>query len=449
MVGTLKSTGCETCRKRKKKCGEELPSCSACIRAGWKCPGYAKRWKFVDESGPLALLYRNKKYIFEDVDHPEPTGDEGSAFRGILIKKARFPLFSSTSTTVEWPLVSPSDQLCSTLCYILDEPQSRYTFPIKSHGRFYAMIPVRLGRNIALDDAVSCLCSIYVDSLRSTQAPSKECLRLYGRCLRSLRKSLDVQHTRAEAETICASIIMQACELALNNEGGRWSQLCMGTKLLIEEHGPERFTKPFERAMLESQRAWFILQDASIGQECFLSRQEWRRLLKSSTTTTAAEEHASIALRSELCDFLVDVPGLMRQASSTADQLLNGEFDSAGITGRRQNAIFHISSLKHAFECCTPLDDLLLAIVDCVSNSIMMKLDILCFSVGADYNGFKVDNLDYQKAQARRKLMMYQSLQFVRAKSLIAAKPLEFGLRQLWLDAGFEQSTRQKDEKDS
>ncbi|KIY02498.1 uncharacterized protein Z520_00963 [Fonsecaea multimorphosa CBS 102226] len=465
MVGTLRSTGCETCRKRKKKCDKELPSCSACIKAGWKCPGYSRRWKFVDENGPLALHYRHKKYIFKDVDPSELAGDEGTAFQGVLINGKSIALKAISQTTIEWSLASPHDQLRSTLCYILDEPQNRHAFPIKSHGRFYAMIPARLGRNTALDDAASCLCGIYVDSLRSTQPPSEECLRLYARSLRSLRKSLDIQHTRAQAETICASIIMQGCELVLDDDGGRWRQLCMGTKLLMQEYGPERFTEPFERAMLEAQRAWFILQDASIGQECFLSRQEWRQLLKSSTAPIATVEHAGISLRSELNEFLVDVPGLAREASSIADELLNGKPDSAGLLERRQKAIIQISSLKRAFELwyCTkvapqrpipgvplpnkveiprnssPQDELLFAIVDCVSNCVMIKLDSLWASIDSNRHVLKVDILDFQKAQSKRKLIMHQSFQFVRASSHIAAKPLEFGLQQLLLDAGFEQ----------
>src|ERR1700759_2689605 len=86
MVGTPKSTGCENCRKRKKKatpppfhligchsfcsncaqCGGEVPQCWACVKAGWSCPGYAKRWKFVDESKRTAIDERRKKYSFDE-----------------------------------------------------------------------------------------------------------------------------------------------------------------------------------------------------------------------------------------------------------------------------------------------------------------------------------------------------------------------------------------------
>jgi len=47
-------------------------------------------------------------------------------------------------------------------------------------------------------------------------------------------------------------------QLLTNANNGRWNQLSKGSKLLIQECGPARFTSPFERIMLESQRAFFV-----------------------------------------------------------------------------------------------------------------------------------------------------------------------------------------------
>ena len=38
---TRTRTGCQTCRDRKVKCGEEKPSCLNCQRTNLVCPGYA------------------------------------------------------------------------------------------------------------------------------------------------------------------------------------------------------------------------------------------------------------------------------------------------------------------------------------------------------------------------------------------------------------------------
>jgi hypothetical protein len=44
----------------------------------------------------------------------------------------------------------------------------------------------------------------------------------------------------------------------MNADHGRWNHLSRGSKLLIQDRGPARHVAPFERAMLESQRAFFV-----------------------------------------------------------------------------------------------------------------------------------------------------------------------------------------------
>lgn len=76
------------------------------------------------------------------------------------------------------------------------------------------MIPARLGHNIALDNAVACLCSMYTDSLVHTPASSKVSVQLYARSLRSLRERLEFPEVTNNSEMICASIILQICEVS-------------------------------------------------------------------------------------------------------------------------------------------------------------------------------------------------------------------------------------------
>ncbi|KAF2840562.1 hypothetical protein M501DRAFT_608220 [Patellaria atrata CBS 101060] len=40
MFSNRTKTGCQTCRRRKKKCDEQKPECSNCIRGGFVCEGY-------------------------------------------------------------------------------------------------------------------------------------------------------------------------------------------------------------------------------------------------------------------------------------------------------------------------------------------------------------------------------------------------------------------------
>ena len=327
------------------------------------------------------------------------------------------------------------------------------------------MIPARLGRSSALDDAVKCLCSLFSDFSRRAASVSSASYRLYGRSLQSLRRSLNIPQARTVSETICASIILQLCELIMHAKGGRWNQLCQGTKLLVQESGPGHFVHPFERAMLESQRAWFIVQDADLGQECFLSRQEWRVLLSS----PGPREPASISLRSQLCDFLVDVPGLLKDVSNVISRTAGIDLPEAQVTERRQKVVHQLVSLKQTFEWwyhsrVAPLrsisdaiyskemreshakgfgdDGVLLAVVDCVSNSVMIKLDALLFNLANNSEATTASSFACQGAIAGRRKAMSNALSYVWEHSSVALKPLEFGLQRLWLDTAFDSNPK-------
>ncbi|PGH13799.1 hypothetical protein AJ80_06187 [Polytolypa hystricis UAMH7299] len=55
-------TGCMTCRRRKKKCDEQKPSCNNCLRGGFLCEGYSSRstWqKPSNAKGPVPLQSKN------------------------------------------------------------------------------------------------------------------------------------------------------------------------------------------------------------------------------------------------------------------------------------------------------------------------------------------------------------------------------------------------------
>jgi hypothetical protein len=97
---------------------------------------------------------------------------------------------------------------------MLNDPKSQALFPLKSHGDFYSFIPSRLGRNLALDDTISCLCGIYADTLTNNPTTSEIAIRRYAKSLNSLRTCLKEPQLRTESETICASIVLQLCEVS-------------------------------------------------------------------------------------------------------------------------------------------------------------------------------------------------------------------------------------------
>lgn len=110
-------------------------------------------------------------------------------------------------------MVSDREHGSANLVYILQDPTSQMIFPLRSHGGFYQYIPCRLGRNIALDSAVACLCTVYTNLMAADGTISNDAWRKYAQSLGALRLCLDDPERCFQSETICASIVLQTCEV--------------------------------------------------------------------------------------------------------------------------------------------------------------------------------------------------------------------------------------------
>ena len=111
--------------------------------------------------------------------------------------------------TPEIPRYLESNPLGSSLVYCLESKVKGKLVPLWLVGSFFQFIPARMGRNVALDNAVSCLCGIY----RSSYNYHSGIYQNYVKALSSLRGCLNDASIRMESETLCASILLQMCEV--------------------------------------------------------------------------------------------------------------------------------------------------------------------------------------------------------------------------------------------
>lgn len=178
-------------------------------------------------------------------------------------------------------------------------------------------------------------------------------------------------------------------------------------------------------------------------------------------------EHQSISLRSELCDFLVDVPSLILEVSRFSDSSMMCCTDSAARAEQCEIVYRQISAFKHTIETwystsivpqytmslstsntslggkkdrlgqsqvlpCGNQLDVLLAVVDCLSNAIMLRLDMLLAKLASILEYDLTGSGDSNSILLQRRIAVSQSLEFIKGSSHVAAKPLKFGLQQLW-----------------
>ena len=184
--------------------------------------------------------------------------------------------------TSEIPRYLESNPLGSSLVYCLESKVKGKLVPLWLVGSFFQFVPARMGRNVALDDAVSCLCGIYCSSYNYHSGIYQS----YVKAISSLRGCLSDTSLRIESETLCASILLQTCEvnfgprnfhqietqltvndlakLVVNVDRGQWSHLGHGTTTLLYSRGADSYTNAFDHAMLESQLSVIVCDTRSV-----------------------------------------------------------------------------------------------------------------------------------------------------------------------------------------
>jgi hypothetical protein len=234
------------------QCTEERPECSQCLKAGWHCPGYLRQWKFVDEGRQIAGRYGRDRRSQATV--PFSGGDEFETYEAERMEHASIHV-----GVIFWSFSSEADKSSLMLASILANGRAQALLPLEALGSFFPSIPARLGRNSALDTAITCLCSIYHHFLsgESTLA-STATIGKYVNSLAALQNCVRNPGLRCQSETLCASILVQMCELMTSKDTGRWNNLSRGCELLFKESDPDRFASGFDRALLDSQRAMFV-----------------------------------------------------------------------------------------------------------------------------------------------------------------------------------------------
>ncbi|UPK92701.1 hypothetical protein LCI18_003636 [Fusarium solani-melongenae] len=81
MVNYGVSRGCETCKKRRKKCDEARPSCQRCLKSRRVCPGYK-------DDGMLVFRH------YQPVDNPSPLQlDRWSPTTDVLLEEVALDIF--------------------------------------------------------------------------------------------------------------------------------------------------------------------------------------------------------------------------------------------------------------------------------------------------------------------------------------------------------------------
>ena len=241
----------------------------------------------MDEAPRLAEHYSRRQYVYDDID--QSLQEDSANFDGVVEvwKISQYPHVPKKSTNkqraaLEVPRYLESNPLGSSLVYCLESKVNGSLIPLWLVGSFFQFVPARMGRSVALDDAVSCLCGIY----SSPYSFHAGIYQGYAKALSSLRRCLSDDSLRMTSETLCASILLQMCEvssvhltvhqvemradttdpvkLVVSADRAQWSNLAYGTTVLLRSRGVHQYTGAFDHSMLESQLSVIVCSTCAI-----------------------------------------------------------------------------------------------------------------------------------------------------------------------------------------
>lgn len=205
-----------------------------------------------------------------------------------------------------------------------------------------------------------------------------------------------------------------------------------------------------------------IVQDLSEGQECFLSDPRWRQFLSTEYASIVVDGPPGLRLRVKLCEFLVNIPGLVKQATKLLACLENrpGELQCteilhqvlamrnemgtwyaqhvlpllrAQLVPKEHAPLDHQATLISSIASTPKNQDLLLTITDSVANATIARLEQLALQLfGVLPHGRSLSAYDINLSTMQTRVAMaLGALYRVQITNSMAAKPLEFGLKQL------------------
>ncbi|KAK2616309.1 hypothetical protein QQS21_000743 [Conoideocrella luteorostrata] len=238
MPGVPSSRGCESCRKRKKKCDLAQPSCARCMRLKIPCVGSGKqRFKFQ----PAVTTVSTETNFVANT----PLSEVQTVSCDVLYG------FAEPSRPLYNEVTIGCGSFVSTL--VISDPR----YDVTNLGGFLEQIPQRLGRNKALDACAKA----FAGTMASTRKNKVDVQALtdYGHGLRVLRTYLMDPVMAKMPETLVATFLLTLCQACLGDTDQNYAVHLRGLALLVENATLDEWKDPFHGEVLVAAAFGIVL----------------------------------------------------------------------------------------------------------------------------------------------------------------------------------------------
>ncbi|UKZ54400.1 hypothetical protein TrVGV298_008208 [Trichoderma virens] len=246
MVNTGKpSRGCATCKKRKIKCDQTEPNCTACLKSGWTCPGIPCETEInFRNQTPLSI---RRSRLSSPVNNISFTPDTVLA------------AFSKPGQALSCPLedVATSFFLHHYVYQGLDEGLSSQNLFRGSHEYIPALLAAP-DVTLALKSIVAAAGLAALVNAGNSETWRLDAYRLYTRAIRQLRDDLSDPVRKRMDYTLAAVMLMGTFEVIASGDSQSmksFGQHSLAAALCIEMRGRSQFkSKTATRLFMQMRR---------------------------------------------------------------------------------------------------------------------------------------------------------------------------------------------------
>ncbi|KAI6861415.1 hypothetical protein KC343_g4352 [Hortaea werneckii] len=173
-----------------------------------------------------------------------------------------------------------------------------------NYGAFLEDIPQRLGKNKALDTAVTALVSAHSNVCCKRKATLQTLVK-YSLALDALKSSLNSPYEASSSETLCAIMVLLICQNFIGVPAGQWTGHCEGAAHMLRARGFQMPLNRFESRLLMSARGSLV--EGIFNPAIRFTDDEWRRIVELDVS------YQSEAVEGKVLRHLASIPKLARQ----------------------------------------------------------------------------------------------------------------------------------------
>ncbi|RHZ50734.1 Zn(II)2Cys6 transcription factor [Aspergillus thermomutatus] len=276
----------------------------------FKCPGYAKARKFMDEGPLIKKRYEQTANPVNEHEIQEIRREQSFAHPHDSIDEQIFPSLVTKSMSRQQPAVFRDFVLTAF-------PRWFGLNKYRVHVPWAVYVADVLGTTPALDAAIFCITSVFMGRSNHDVALQKSSREMYSKALASLGGMIKHEKIMRSRESVSTSILLSLFEAYSQTREDSWAQHASGAALLMSMRGAKSHLTGFDRCLYLSFRSFLAAAAFIEGKPCFFEKPEWQSLIDEIRKQDMADPRANATISAiiDVTDRLfmevVKIPGLM------------------------------------------------------------------------------------------------------------------------------------------